>query len=66
MKVIRKILGSRKWLTALASILGLALADFAGINLDGDTLIAIVAIIATIIGGESIADAAGARRRNTL
>ena len=61
MEVLRKIFGSRRWTTALASIIGLALTDFAGIDLDADTLVAIVAIVATIIGGQSLEDAAKAR-----
>jgi uncharacterized membrane protein len=61
MEVIRKILGSRKWMAALATVLGLALQDFLGLDLSAETLTAIVAVIATIIGAEGIADAAGAR-----
>lgn len=62
MVVIRKILGSRKWMAALTTVLGLALQDFLGLDLSAETLTAIVAVVATIIGAEGIADAAGARR----
>lgn len=61
MTVLRKIFASRKWTAALVTILGLALSDAFGVDLSPETMTAIVALVATIIGAEGIADAAGAR-----
>ena len=61
MNVIKQMLNSKKWTTAIASIISLAAMDFYGVNLAPDTLNTILVLVVTIIGAEGVADAAGAR-----
>lgn len=61
MKVVRSMLGSKKWTAAIATIIGLIASDALGAELSPETLTAVVALVATIIGAEGVADAAGAR-----
>lgn len=61
MKVIRGMLGSKKWSAMLASVIGLAVGDLFGVELSPDVLNAITVIVLATVGGEALADAAGAR-----
>ena len=61
MKVLRGMLGSKKWTAMLASVIGLAVADVTGVQLSPEVLDAITVIVLATVGGEALADAAGAR-----
>ncbi len=61
MNVFKQMLSSKKWTTAVLSIIALVASDFYGVELDPMTMQAVLAMVITIIGAEGIADAAGAR-----
>ncbi len=62
MKVIRGMLGSKKWTAAIAMIVGLVAQDVLGLDLDVETQAAIVTIVIGIIAAQGAKDHALAKK----
>jgi len=62
---MNKVLGSRKFVTAIVGALFIGLNDALGLGMDEATQTKVVALLATWILGESVADAAGALKGKT-
>ncbi len=56
MKVIRGMLGSKKWTAAIVAIVGLVAQDFLGLDLDVETLAAIVTVVIGILAAQGVKD----------
>ncbi len=61
MKVIRGMLGSKKWTATLATVVGLVAQDYFGLDLDAATQAAIVAALLGIIAAQGAKDVTVAR-----
>lgn len=55
MELIRKLLGSRKFLVMLASVIGLLITKYLKVQVEPDTVLQFVILISSYIIGEGIA-----------
>jgi hypothetical protein len=55
MELIKKLLGSRKFLVMLASVIGLLITKYLKVQVDPDTVLQFVILIGSYIVGEGLA-----------
>ena len=61
-KPLKKVFGSRKFMAAMSAALTAILNDAFGFGISEETILMVFGLIATWILGESVADAAGAKK----